>query len=62
MMYPGSVFFWFKCNLEPYAKWQNFSGLRPMPYMSALPFWAMFFLIIAYGPSSLPGLQALHAV
>ena len=30
--------------------------------MNALLFWAMFFLIIAYGPSSLPGLQALHAV
>ena len=30
--------------------------------MSALLFWAMFFLVIAYGPSSLPGLRALHAV
>ena len=30
--------------------------------MSALLFWAMFFLIIAYDPSSLPDLQAWHAV
>ena len=30
--------------------------------MSALFLWAMLFLIIAYGPSSLPGLQTLHAV
>ena len=38
-----------------------FRVLAPCP-MSALLFWAMFFLIIAYGPSSLPGLQAYHAV
>ena len=38
-----------------------FQVFAPCP-MSALLFWAMFFLIIAYGPSSLLGLQALHAV
>ena len=38
-----------------------FRVFAPYP-MSALLFWAMFFVIIAYGPSSLLGLRALHAV
>ena len=38
-----------------------FRVFAPCP-MSALLFCAMFFLIIAYGPSGLPVLQALHAV
>ena len=44
-----------------------FRVFAPCP-ISALLFWAMFFLVITYGPTDpvpvygLPGLQALHAV
>ena len=38
-----------------------FRVFAPCP-TSALLFWAIFFLTIAYGPSGLQDLQALHAV
>ena len=47
---------------HPFAQNDEIFWVFALCSLSAQLFWAMFFLIIAYGPTSLPGLQALHAV